>query len=156
MEPHLTRVETIYIPRVRTVSLRFGEPVQRHRLNKAQRLSFFRPDSTFAVNRWHGCEQGTTLWQLSILRAVWPQQSRALIAGVTPGAEVLLRVSSIANVRQMLALIRGIEARGIGAVAVNPDYWREVHRRLTDRMEVPEYTVAHHLAFINGSGVIST
>ncbi len=148
MESHLTRVCTMHIPRIRMVSLRFGKPVRREGRTRAQRTHYFLPGSTFGLIRWHGNEYGTTLWQLSILRAVRPHQAASTVAGVTPGAEVLLHVSSLANVRWVLSLIRQIEARGIPATDVSPDYWHCVHNRLTAKIAPPEYSATQHAAYL--------
>jgi hypothetical protein len=151
----LTRIDTIHVPRLRAVSVRFGRPVRRETISPSQKCHYFTPDSTVALLRWHGNDYGTTLWQLSILRAVWPQQVASTVIGVTPGAEVLLRVSAITSVRWMLSLIRRIEARGIAAADVSPDYWRCVHHRLTARVAVPEYRDAEHAAFLTRLKCIS-
>jgi hypothetical protein len=149
VKPNLTRVDTIHVPRLRSVSLRFGRPVRRETVTATQKCHYFTPDSTFAMVRWHGNEYGTTLWQLSIMRAVRPQQAASSVLGVTPGAEVLLRVSAITNVRWVLSLIRRIEARGLNAAEVSPDYWCCVQNRLSARVAVPEYGAAEHAAYLN-------
>ena len=139
----------MHIPRIQIVSLRFGKPVRRDGRTRAQRTHFFIPESTFGLIRWHGNEYGTTLWQLSILRAVRPQQAASAVVGVTPGAEILLHVSSGSNVRWVLSLIRQIEARGILATDVSPDYWHCVHHRLAARTAPREYSAAQHAAYIS-------
>jgi hypothetical protein len=149
MESHFTRVTTMHIPRVRIVSLRFGKPVRREGRTRAQRTHYFVPDAIFGLIRWHGNEYGATLWQLSILRAVRPQQAASTIPGVMPGAEVLLRVSSVSNVRWVLSLIRQIEARGIPATDVSPDYWHCVYHRLAARIAAPDYSASQHAAYLS-------
>jgi hypothetical protein len=148
METHLTRVHTMRVPRIRHLSLRFGKPVHSARGGRGQRVHYFSPDSVLGLLRWHGNEYGTTLCEFSILRAVAPHEAASTIAGVTPGAEVLLAVSSVANVRRMLSLIREMKAKGIAPIEVSPDYWRCVHNRLLTRVAVPDYSAATHAAYL--------
>jgi len=148
MDTHLTRVTTMRIPRIRHLSLRFGKPVHSARAGRGQRVQYFEPRAVFGLLRWHGNECGTTHCEFSILRAVAPQEAASTVPGVIPGAEVLLTVSSVANVRRVLAIVREIKAQGIPASEVSPDYWRCVHHRLVAHVVVPEYRAATHAAYL--------
>jgi hypothetical protein len=148
MDTHLTRVTTIRIPRIRYLSLRFGNSVHSARAGRGQRVHYFEPHAVFGLLRWHGNEYGTTHCELSILRAVTHQEAASTIPGITPGAEILLTVCSVANVRRVLGLIREIKAQGIPATEVSPDHWRCVHHRLIAHVAVPEYRAATHAAYL--------
>ena len=148
MDTLLTRVTTIRIPRIRHLSLRFGNPVHSARTGRGQRVHYFEPGAVFGLLRWHGNEFGTTHCGFSILRAVVGRTVAATVPGVTPGAEVLLAVSSVATVRRVLALVRDIKAQGIPASEVSPDYWRSVSQRLIAHVAVPEYRAAAHAAYL--------
>ena len=148
MRPLLTRVRLISLPGRCRLWLRFGKPISETCQSKYQRFVYFVPHALFATLRWHGNDYGTILWQLSILRSVSPWESASRLADVDPGAQVLLRVSGKANIRQVLALIHEIEARQIDVVTVNPDYWRTVQNRLIARDVVPDYTPEEHAAHL--------
>jgi Protein of unknown function (DUF2840) len=152
MEPHLTRVETLRLPRIRPVSLRLGRPLRRDAQGQSQRVHTFAPESVFALLRWHADEEGTARSQLSILHAVLLGEAASTIPGVTPGADILLQVSRVAHVRSMLDLIRAIMARGIAAAAVSHDDWCCVHHRVLARVPVPEYSVAARCAYVGRLG----
>jgi hypothetical protein len=148
MNTLLTRVTTIRIPRIRHLSLRFGNPVHSARTGRGQRVHYFEPGAIFGLLRWHGNEYGTTHCEFSILRAVEGRAVASTVPGVTPGVEILLAVSSVANVRRVLALVRDIKAQGIPASEVSPDYWRTVHQRLIAHVALPEYRATTHAAYL--------
>jgi hypothetical protein len=148
MDTQLTRVTTIRIPRIRHLSLRFGDPVHSARVGRGQQVHYFEPSAIFGLLRWHRNEYGTTHCEFSILRAVVGRTKPATVPGVTPEAEILLAVSSVATVRRVLALVRDIKARGIPASEVSPDYWRAVHQRLIAHAVIPEYRAATHAAYL--------
>jgi hypothetical protein len=131
--------------------LRFGSPVSESHRSQSQRFVYFTPQAVFSIVRWHGNGRGTVLWQLSILRAISPRETASQVVDVDPGAEVLLRVTSTANVRRVLSLIQTIEARKIEVATVNPAYWRTVQNRLIARDIVPDYGVAEHAAHLTRS-----
>jgi len=148
MDTQLTRLTTIRIPRIRHLSLRFGNPVHSARIGRGQRVHYFEPGARFGLLRWHGNEYGTTHCEFSILRTVVGRTIADTVPGITPQAEILLAVSSVATVRRVLAIVRDIKAQGIPASEVNPDYWRSVHQRLIDHAVVPEYRAATHAAYL--------
>jgi Protein of unknown function (DUF2840) len=148
MRRYLTRVRLVSLPRRNRIWLRFGNPVSEFRHSNYQRFVYFTPQAVFATVRWHGNEYGTVLWHLSILRAISPGETASQVADVDPGAEVLLRVSSTANVRRVLSLIHTIEARKIEVATVNSAYWRTVQNRLIARDVVPDYGAAEHAAHL--------
>jgi hypothetical protein len=152
MELHLTPVATLRVPRIRHVSLRLGRPLRRESHGPGQRVHYFAPEAVFAFLRWHAKEEGTTRWQLQILRAVSRLEAASTIPGVMPGADIFLQGSGAAHVRSALGLIRAIKERGIGATALSPDDWRCVHHRLLARLPVPEYSVAAHATYLSCLG----
>jgi hypothetical protein len=70
------------------------------------------------------------------------------IAGIEPGAEILLDVSGHDKVHRALALTDVIEAQRIDPADVSPAYWCTVHNRLLARQEPPLYDGRAHSAFL--------
>ena len=148
MKPTLTRVRLLSVPKRWHLWLRFGVPVTESPQSRFQKFVFFVPQSVFALVRWHGNDYGTTLWQLSVLRAVAPWEQAVQVTDVDPGAEVLLRVSSKANIQCVLGLIQKIEHEGIDPTTASHSYWRTVQNRLMSRELVPEYGPREHAAHL--------
>ena len=67
---------------------------------------------------------------------------------VTPGGELLLRLSGWPKVEAALRSIDIVESYGIATEDVCPDHWRHVHNRLTAAMEPRPYTPARHAAWL--------
>ena len=148
MNAYLTQVRITSTPKQSRFWLRFGRPTREQRRHQLQRHLYFPPQSVFCMVRWHGNDYGTILWQLSILRAVSPWESAATVMDVDPGAEVLLRVSSKNYIRQVLAIIKEIEALPIHPADVSPDFWRTLQNRVLAREVLPQSTVRQHQAHL--------
>jgi len=85
--------------------------------------------------------------RLDILQAVDPGGPCSTVAGVTPGGELLLRLSGWPTVQKALAAIDAVEQVGVAPTAAAPDYWRQVHNRLKARAAPEPYTLARHRAW---------
>jgi hypothetical protein len=104
----------------------------------------------FCRVRWESNDYGTTRWQLMILQACSPLDDIQRIAGIRPGARLLLRAEGEQQVQSVLPHIDAIETVGIDPVAVSPAYWRTLGNRLSARLPLPAYTVKRHAAYLAG------
>jgi hypothetical protein len=148
MSGSITRVALVLISQRMNVYLRFGRPARERIIDGRRRVAEFDPDAVFCRIRWEGNEHGTTLWQLSVLQAAPPGHKLQRVAGVVPGATILLHVDGARRVQPMLRLIDAIEATKIDPLDVAPAYWRLAHNRLAARVEVPSYTLDRHTAHL--------
>jgi hypothetical protein len=81
-----------------------------------------------------------------ILQTRRPREDMQGVAGVSPGAGILLRTSGAVKVQQMLSLFDQIERHGIDLADVSPSFWLTAHNRLIARSPLPDYTVERHAA----------
>ena len=148
MSGSLTRVALLFIAQRFNVYLRFGRPAHERIIDDRRRVAEFDPEAVFCRIRWQGNEYGTTLWQLSILQAAARGESFQRVAGVVPGATLLLHVHGARKVQPVLRLIDAIEAQHIDPADVATRYWRMVHNRLAARVEVSPYSLDRHTAHL--------
>ena len=128
--------------------LRFGAPQRIMRLDDWRRLAVFPPGEVCCRVSWVANDHGTIAWRLMVMQAATSVDGIQRMAGVTPGARVLLRADGERNVKTMFGLIATIEATGIAPVHVSPAYWRTVHNRLAARLVPPAYTAERHAAYL--------
>ena len=83
-----------------------------------------------------------------VLQAPMPFDDAQRVAGVLPGARILLRADGELAVKTVLAAIDAIETDGIDPCAVAATYWRMVGNRLAARRPLPAYTAERHAAHI--------
>jgi hypothetical protein len=143
-----TRVELIWIQKRIERWIRFGVTVEDQVLDRRRRQVAFAPDSVFAYVRWASNDFGTVVSRIDVLRAVHPGEPHQTVPGVTPGAEILLRIQGWPKVQQVLEMIDAIEATGVAAIEVAPDHWRHIHNRLTARETPRPYTAERHRAWL--------
>ena len=148
--PLLTRVSLVHVEDRINLYLRFGHPVREQRLDRWWRCATFLPGARFARIRWEANDYGTTRWQLMVLQACTPRDAMQRIAGIRPGAHILLHVEGERWVQAVLAQMDAIEALGIDPTDVSPAYWRTLDNRLAARMPAPSYTLARHAAWLTG------
>lgn len=146
----LTRVSLAYIERRIDLYLRFGEPARVIRLDRWRRVAVFLPGTLFCRIRWHANDYGTICWQLMVMQACTPLDAAQRIAGVLPGARLLLHAEGEPAVRAVLAQLDAIEAQGIVPGDVSPAYWRTLGNRLAARSPLPTYTAERHAAWLAG------
>lgn len=130
------------------VSLRFGKPVRETVLNRWRRVAVFEPGAVCCRVKWIANDYGTALCQLMVLQAPTSFDGAHRIAGVRPGARILLCADGELQVKAVLAVIDGIEALGIDPITVAVTYWRTVGNWLAARQPLPEYTPERHVAHI--------
>jgi hypothetical protein len=140
----LTEVELTWLKKRIENYIRFGKTVSNRKVDSSRRVVTFTPNSIFAFVRWTANDFGTIASRLDILRAVAAGQRCSTIPFVRPGADILLSVSGWPKVEKVLKVIDAIEALGIDAADVSPDYWRHVHSRIAAREEPRPYTRKRH------------
>jgi hypothetical protein len=86
----LTRVSLAFVEHRINLYLRFGHPVRELRLDRWRRSAIFTPAAVFCRVRWESNDYGTTRWQLMVLQACSPLDAVQRIAGIRPGARLLL------------------------------------------------------------------
>jgi hypothetical protein len=150
----LTRVSLVFIPRQMNVYLVFGQPFGQRYLNGRCRSVFFRPGQVFCRVWREGNEYGPTRCELAVLQARAPRQFVQKVAGITPGASILLRVEGEETVQLAQRLISAIRARGIDPARVPTRFWRVVQNRLVACLECPAYTPFRHQAQVTREAVL--
>ncbi|WP_369051373.1 DUF2840 domain-containing protein [Burkholderia gladioli] len=146
----LTRVSLAYIEQRIDAYLRFGKPAHTIRLDRWRRVAVFLPRSMFCRIRWQANDYGTIRWQLMVMQACTPLDAVQRIAGVQPGARLLLHAEGEPTVRAVLAQLDAIEAQSITPADVSPAYWRTLGNRLAARLPLPAYTAERHAAWLAG------
>lgn len=142
------QVSLAFVEQRVNVWLRFGKPVRETVLNRWRRIAVFEPGAVCCRVKWIANDYGTALWQLMVLQAPMPFDGAQRVAGVVPGACILLRADGELQVKAVLAVIDGLEALGIDPITVAVTYWRTVGNRLAARQPLPEYTPERHAAHI--------
>ena len=148
MSGPLTRVALVFVPERRNVWLRFGRPARERIIDRQRRVAEFSAGAVFCRVRWEANAYGTVVWEFAVVQAVAPREMLQRIAGIVPGAMLLLHVRTAAKVQAVLRLIDAIEATRIDPADVAPTYWRMVHNRLAARVEVSPYTPDRHAAYL--------
>lgn len=146
----LTRVSLAFVEHRINLYLRFGHPVRELRLDRWRRTAIFSPAAVFCRVLWESNDYGTTRWQLMVLQACTPLDAMQRIAGIQPGARLLLCAEGEHQVQSALPHIDAIETLGIDPAAVSPAYWRTLGNRLTARLPLPGYTAERHAAYLAG------
>lgn len=142
------RVSLAFVEHRVNVWLRFGQPTVEIVLDRWRRVAMFMPRKVCCRVKWIGNDYGTALWQLMVLQAPTPFEDAQRVAGVLPGARILLRADGEVGVKAVLAAIDAIEALGIDPCAVAATYWRTIGNRLAARQPLPTYTAERHAAHL--------
>lgn len=135
--------------------IRFGRIAEDVILTRRDRRVSFEPGAVFTLVRWASNDYGTVESRIDILRAVVPGAPCTSVPFVTPGGEVLLRLSGWPKVEAALAAIAQVESYAIAPEDVCPDHWRHIHNRLTARLAPRVYTPARHAAWLKRRGLTS-
>lgn len=146
----LTRVSLLHIYRQLDVYLRFGEPLYTLRVDRQHRIAVFMPGAVFCRIRWHANDHGTVRWQLMVMQACAASTAAQRIAGVSPGASLMLHAEGAAAVRSVLLRIDAIERRSIPLAKVSTVYWQTLANRLAAHMPLPDYTPERHAGWLAG------
>jgi hypothetical protein len=146
--PSDMRVSLAFVDKQVNIGLRFGRPARAIPLDRWRRVAVFTPGSVCCRLKWMANDHSTALWQLVVLQAPMSFDGAQRIAGVVPGACILLRADGELQVQAVLALIDRIEASNIDPCAVAVTYWQTVGNRLAVRQPLPEYTPERHAAHL--------
>lgn len=146
--PTPMRVSLAFVEHRVNVWLRFGQPAREIVLDRWRRVALFAPGAVCCRVKWIGNDYGTALWQLMVLQAPTPLDDAQRVAGVAPGASILLRADGEPQVKAVLAVIDAIEVLSIDPCAVAVTYWRTVGNRLAARQPLPAYTAERHAAYL--------
>ncbi|HRK19841.1 MAG TPA: DUF2840 domain-containing protein [Hyphomicrobiaceae bacterium] len=133
--------------------IRFGRTVQETIRSCSESTVGFDPGAVFALVRWASNDYGTVESRIDILRAVQPGERCSTVPHVTPGGEILLRLSGWPKVEAALLAIDQVEALGLAPEDVCPDHWRHVHNRLTTGLDPRAYTELRHEAWLKRRAV---
>ena len=144
----LTEVELIHLEGKVERWVRFGREREERILDRRRRVLAFAPDSVFAFVRWASNDYGTVVSRIDVARAPDTGEPFSTIPFVTPGAEILLRVSGWLKVAQVLAAIDQIEALDLRAEEACPDHWRHVGNRIGAGQQPRPYTRDRHRAWL--------
>jgi hypothetical protein len=150
-----TYVELVHYPDRIERWIRFGATVEEYIVSRQVRFQGFAPGAVFAFVRWASNDYGTAVSRIDILQAVRRSQACSTVPGVTPGGEILLRLSGWPRVEQVLKAIDAIEALGVPAADVAPEHWRHVHHRLTAGQPSRPYTAERHAAWLTRRELLS-
>jgi hypothetical protein len=144
----LTHVELVWIKKRIENYIRFGHVVAKQTIDRSRRVVSFAPGSVFAFVRWTANDFGTIASRIDIVRAVARGKRCSTLAYVRPGADILLTAKGWSNVEKVLKVIDQVEALGIDAADVAPEYWQHVHSRLAIRDTPRPYTLQRHEAWL--------
>lgn len=143
----LTRVSLAFIAHRIDLSLRFGHPLRELPMDSNWRCAVFLPGALFCRTHWACLDDSSVRWQLMVLQACTPWDGMRRIAGIQPGAHILLHAQGEHSMQSVLQQIEAIEALGIDLVAVSPAYWRTLGEHLVAQRPLPAYTAALHAAY---------
>lgn len=150
--PTRMRVSLAFVEDRVNVWLRFGQPTVEIVLDRWRRVAMFVSGTVCCRVKWIGNVSGTALWQLLVMQAPTPFEDAQRVAGVLPGARILLRADGEVQVKAVLAAIDAIEALGIDSCTVDASYWQMVGHRLGAGLPLPVYTAARHAAHLARGG----
>lgn len=151
--PPLTHVELTWIEKKIEFWLRFGRAAEEQILDRRRSITSFLPGSIFGFVRWVSNDYGTVVSRMDIVRAVGAGERYQTLPFVRPGGEILLRVDGWPKVERVHQAIDAIEALGIDAADVAPEYWRHLHNRLAAGHAPRTYTRAQHDAWLKRRSV---
>lgn len=147
-KPVPMQVSLAFVDQRVNVWLRFGKPVRETVLSCWRRVAVFEPNAVCCRVKWIASDYGAALWQLMVLQAPTSFDGAQRIAGVMPGACILLRVEGELQVKMVLAVVDTMECLGVDPCAVALTYWGAVGNRLAANQSLTEYTPELHAAHL--------
>ena len=144
----LTWVDLVWFEKRIERWIRFGPIAEEEILDRRRRRVAFGSGNVFAFVRWAANDVGTIVSRIDIVQTITPGEPCSTVPGVTPGGELLLRLTGWGRVQKALRAIDAVEALGLEASDVAPDHWRHVHNRLMARAKPRSYTLARHRAWL--------
>lgn len=128
--------------------IRFGRQAGERIVDRRRRVVEFAPGAIFGFVRWRSGDYGTVESRIAVLRAVRPGAAFTTYPCVAPGAEILLNLSGWTRVQAVLDAVDRVEAIGLSAAAVAPDYWRHVGARVGVGLPPRDYDRPRHRAWL--------
>lgn len=116
--PTHMRVSLAFVDQQVNLWLRFGRPIREVVLDRWRRVAVFEAGTVCCRVKWIADAYGTAVWQLMVLQAGSPVDGIQRIAGVAPGARILMRAEGERQVKAVLAVIDAIEASGVDPCTV--------------------------------------
>lgn len=138
--PIRMRVSLAHVAQRANVWLRFGRPVREIVLDRWRRVAMFDPGAVCCRVKWIVKNDGAALWQLMVLQAPAPFDGAQRVAGVVPGACILLCADGELPVKEVLTAINAMEQLGVDPCNVAVTYWCALGNRLAAHQPLPEYT----------------
>jgi hypothetical protein len=147
LDPALTWVELVHYAERIERWVRFGRAAEERIVDRRRRWQGFAPGAVFAYVRWQANDRGTVISRLVIVQAVERQHAHTTTPGLRPGGDLLLRLIGWPKVQRAFAAIDAVEQLGVDPADAAPDYWRQLHNRISARREPEPYTVLRHRAW---------
>lgn len=144
----LTEVELLHFEGRIERWVRFGWHAGERIIDRRRRVLSFAPGAVFGFVRWAANDYGTAVSRIDVLRSIGPGEPFSTVPFVTPGAEILLRLSGWPKVEQVLAQIDQVEALGLRPEDACPDHWRHVHNRISAGDRPRPYAPDRHRAWL--------
>jgi hypothetical protein len=144
----LTTVELLWLEKRIENRIRFGRTVAERIIDRRRRILSFAPGTVFAFVRWASNDFGTIMSRVDIMRAATPGQRYSTVPWVTPGGDILLRLTGWPKVERVLQLIDAVEVLDIHPADVALDYWHHIHNRLSVNETPRPYTRGRHQAWL--------
>ena len=143
-----TRVELLHLEGRIERWIRFGRHADEEILDRRRRALWFVPGTVLAFVRWASNDYGTAVSRIDILRASGPGEAITTVPGVTPGGEMLLRISGWQKVERVLQAIDQVEALDLDPSDACPDHWRHIHNRISAGETPRAYAIERHRAWL--------
>ncbi len=143
-----TRVDLLHIEGKIERWIRFGRHAEEEILDRRRRALWFSPGQMFAFVRWASNDYGTIVSRIDILRAAAAGEAVTTVPGVTPGGEVLLRLSGWPKVERVIQAIDQVETLDVDPADVCPDHWRHLHNRISAGETPRAYALERHRAWL--------
>ena len=140
-----THVQVHFVKGLINHRIRFGQPIQKTKLDKYRSLVSFPEGVIFGYIRWSANEYGTQDWRIYVLQT----NSSGLLSklpGITPAVKILLASKGSVAVKRTLKAIDKIEKESsVGLEAVPESYWRQVSNALLLKMPIRELPLSCRL-----------
>jgi len=154
MSEYFINVEIAFFPEFLNNWLRFDAPAAQLKLDRRRSIAFFRRAQVFGYVRWQANEYGRQTWRFFIVRTRGPHTQLSCIAGIQPGAELLLSTAGRTKVKRALQQIETLETNGFPPADVSPNHYRHVHNRIATRQAIRPYTAEQHIAYLTARTVL--
>ena len=142
--PSHLRVWLAFVEQRVQVWLRFGRSVRVAVPDCWRHAAVFEPGAVCCCVKGIAVDRGMALWQLVVRQAPMPFGGVQWVAGVVPGARVLLCADGERQVAAVVAAIDVIEASGADPCAGGATYWCKAGDRFAAGQPLPSYMAERH------------